>query len=538
MKNRSFNPGIRDIQAGDVNKAPYISYVARCLDLLMEHGTDRYGPVHTPILASILDLRCFESPQRPEPFMEYYRVNRRQRRNLGGANMLMDQPTLKALYLLADISGNDRYKLFADNYIDYYVNNIVDENGLFWWGWHRSYNIFLDEMVLCDGGYHEIHGVHDIDWEHIWQVNPEAARRCIEAVWKWHVIDKSTGMMDRHDSADALDDYMGIANAGWMRGMLFSGYCDMAMACGTHLHAFAFLYSKTQEGVWLERAKLLAGYHWNSRNKETNLCQSQPSKNENPDSRRCYSIIPGLHAHALLKAWQRTGDETFKEYAVGYLEAFDKYAYDEDSGKYWGMLFLDGTPDKRTSRNVEYCRREGMDPRQPMGHLDLWSPYVLHQEYPQHTAQNYVFAYQLTGNKTFLDSAKKWAAWIENEISDMKPVLDSWYREYVEKFAPYGTYAEHYARTISFFNHMYVTTGNSHYLDVARKTVDEAVSALLFRGVFRGHPAKPYYEATDGVGYFLVSLIQLDRILANNDTVIEDKVMTMRNGATVGFDNW
>lgn len=523
----SFTPGIREISPETVNKKTYLSYVAQCLDLLMEHGTDRYGPVHTPILASILDLRSFESPEKPEPFMEYYRVNRRERRNLGGANMLMDQPTLKAMYLLGDITGADRYRRFADAYIDYYTSNIVDENGLFWWGWHRSYNIFTDEMVLCDGGYHEIHGVHDIDWQHLWQVNPEATRRCIEAIWKWHVIDKSTGMMDRHDSSNESDTDMGIVNAGWMRGMLFSGYCDMAMACGTHLHAFAFLFSKTKEAVWLERAKLLAGYHWNSRNKETNLCQSQPSKNDNPASRHCYTIIPGLHAHSLLKAWQLTGEHTFKEYATGYLEAYEKYGYDEETGKYWGILQLDGTPDKRLSRNVDYCKQEGMDPRQPMGHLDLWSPYVLHQEYPQHTAQNYVFAYQLTGNEVFLNAAKKWASWIEKEVPDMRPVLDSWYREYAEKFAPHGTYAEHYARTISFFNHMYVMTEDNHYLDVAQMTANEAVSAMSFRGIFRGHPAKPYYEATDGVGYFLVSLIQLDRILADRSSINQ-----------IGFDNW
>ena len=43
----------------------------------------------------------------------------------------------------------------------------------------------------------------------------------------------------------------------------------------------------------------------------------------------------------------------------------------------------------------------------------------------------------------------------------------------------------------------------------------EAVAALWFEGLFRGHPNKPYYEAVDGVGVLLESLIDLDAQSAN-----------------------
>ena len=35
----------------------YMTCVRSCLDNLLEHGTDRYGPVHTPMLMSIIDVR-------------------------------------------------------------------------------------------------------------------------------------------------------------------------------------------------------------------------------------------------------------------------------------------------------------------------------------------------------------------------------------------------------------------------------------------------------------------------------------------------
>jgi hypothetical protein len=67
-------------------------------------------------------------------------------------------------------------------------------------------------------------------------------------------------------------------------------------------------------------------------------------------------------------------------------------------------------------------------------------------------------------------------------------------------------------------------TGEAAHLDFAREVAKEAVSKLVYRGLFRGHPAKPTYEAADGVGYLLVALLQLDAALdGGKDTEIPHK---------------
>jgi hypothetical protein len=70
------------------------------MDLLMQYGTDRYGEVHAPILVSILDVETRDCPEQPESLDEAFRVIRRERRNPAGANLLTDQPTLRAMYAL------------------------------------------------------------------------------------------------------------------------------------------------------------------------------------------------------------------------------------------------------------------------------------------------------------------------------------------------------------------------------------------------------------------------------------------------------
>jgi hypothetical protein len=45
---------------------PYAHYVRECLEVLIEHGTDRYGQVHAPILMNILDVHTRECPRELE----------------------------------------------------------------------------------------------------------------------------------------------------------------------------------------------------------------------------------------------------------------------------------------------------------------------------------------------------------------------------------------------------------------------------------------------------------------------------------------
>ena len=42
---------------------------------------------------------------------------------------------------------------------------------------------------------------------------------------------------------------------------------------------------------------------------------------------------------------------------------------------------------------------------------------------------------------------------------------------------------------------------------------DTAIAKLHHKGLFRGHPAKPYYEAIDGVGDLLCALLELHQAL-------------------------
>jgi hypothetical protein len=88
---------------------------------------------------------------------------------------------------------------------------------------------------------------------------------------------------------------------------------------------------------------------------------------------------------------------------------------------------------------------------------------------------------------------------------------------------------------------MYLLTGNDAHLKSARDVADEAIARLYHNGLFRGHPAKPYYEAMDGVGQLLYALLELDRVLVNPKQAVAQKAIPLHNNrkaATMPADNW
>ncbi|MHC4799931.1 MAG: hypothetical protein ACYTF1_25120, partial [Planctomycetota bacterium] len=234
-----------------------------------------------------------------------------------------------------------------------------------------------------------------------------------------------------------------------------------------------------------------------------------------------------------LKSYELIGVEKFREQAVSYLRAYARYGYDEKTGKFWGSLRLDGTPETG-SRS-----KEGYDIYEPRGYVELWEPYQLGYEYAIYSAQAYAYAYQLSGEKDMLSAAGKWAAWMRKSPPSSGCREDADYARYSKLFARYGTFAGKYGRAISFFIHMYALTGDKKHLDDARGMAREAVAKLYYKGFLRGHPAKPYYCSIDGIGFLLYGLLQLDRVLAHQGSLQPAQGIPLGIGPeSISFDNW
>jgi len=490
----------------------------------MDNGESYRVPVSWKVMyAKSMDKSKVKYP--PYPVVPWRGEKRQLYWKPRSSDFFEDQATYRALHNLSKITGDSKYADFVDESLRYAMG-ITDSKDMFWWGGHRCFDVFADEKMLPNEDYEEPHetAINCPEWDILWQTDKEATRKEIEGVWEWHVNDKETGEHDRH-------------NFG-RKGVPFS------MNGGQFVFDLCFLYSKTGDKVYLERAELIEEFHWNLSNKKTGLAPEVAFTEEYLKDFRDRNAPPtewilsshqvvGLLCYYLLKSYEITGVEKFRDHALTHLKAYARYAYDSEAGKFYGALNIeDGKP-------VTEPRIQG-SPNIPYGHVDIWQPYQYGSEYAFNAAQVYAYAYTLTGDEDMLDTAKKWADFIRNNPPETGCLEDTWYELYARLFSRYGTFAGYYGRAISFYINMYANTGDNIYLDDARKLAREAISKLYYKGIFRGHPARPYYAAVDNVGNLLFALVQLDRVMELGDSVVGKKAIPIRNGGrdTIGFDNW
>ena len=237
--------------------------------------------------------------------------------------------------------------------------------------------------------------------------------------------------------------------------------------------------------------------------------------------------VTGPHVSQLLRAYEMSGVDEFRDIASTYVKAYDKYGWDEKAQNYFGMLKLDGTPmlggveldsDGNPIPGATEKDASNYGAWAPAGYVDLWRTSIYSYEFPMVAAQAAVYAYEMSGDDSstrdaaLLTAAKHWATVIEKNLP--AHTGRRWKRD-LEAAMPAaretgGTYAENYGRAISFFVHLSRATGDSKYLDRAGELAQDAVDKLFENGLFKGHPAKPYYESTNGVGLLLYALLELD----------------------------
>ena len=479
----------------------YRGLVRQCLDTLIAHGRDTYGPEHTPLFMAVLDADTLCSPAKPMPADALVRLEgRMHRRGERGSNLWYDQNLLKALARLTEQSGEEQYANAAADYVRYFFDHCykpVDAsqvylNGMPAWGTHIYWDCY-EERPAGDGdgnGPHEIL-VFRAEWDAMYRVHPEGVRRTIEGIWQHHLVDPTTGLHNRHD-----DRRQG---------------CDFAFSGSSFAHANAFLHAQTGDPEYLRRAKTIAGWHFNHRDPTTGLTADCPGLTQRYDGNHCFTTVSGPHAMALLECYQLTGDRYFRDAAVNYIKAYDRYGWDAAAQTYWAMLQLDGTP------LPDQAKGSGYGAYAPYGHVNVWRTTFYSYEFTLSAAQAAIAAYEVscvdgTPDPELLTIAERWASVVEQA---MPAHTGRRWKAELEQAMPRakelgGAYAEDYGRAISFFVHLYRATGRQRYLELARELADDAVRKLYHNGLFLAHAAKPYYEVTGGVGLLLVALLELD----------------------------
>jgi len=480
--------------AAIAGEASYREMAAKCMASLVEKGTDRYGDVHAPIWVLNLDLdtlECFpayndrvEALQRDyaagklklySPLVPYgvgHRIIRVSQRPAGCANLLVDQPMIRAALLHDLLYGEGPFTQAVRDYVHYYLHHFQDEKtGLIEWGVHTSYNVFDEDYSAYDGRLHEVQVILPL-WPNLHAVEPDIVRPYLERFWRLHT-DHETGRVDRHHNTGG-------------KGLGF------AMAAGEIILVCGYLHTLEPDQPWADRALQIAHAHWDARNKDTDLFPDRAyGDDQRFDRRHADTSITGFWASRVLLAGRLTGNAELTEMAQRTLRAWARYGWDEEADLPWAGLLPDGRAVNKT-RDYAAANYDKFD---PTGHWDLWKDYVYGFEAPFATLMTYAMA----------------ALWLEDEeLTAQAKRLAACYRRHLPANGDQGSFAANYGQLISFFLAMETLTGDASYRATAQQIAQEAVGHLWTGTMFRGFKGRSHYTAIEGAGYLVQALLEIE----------------------------
>ena len=422
----------------------YLQYVRRSADTLLAHGLDVYGPKKSPLWAGVIDTRTMTVPERDVPTLPGIRKSDRA---VGGCNAYHDVVTWRVFQTLTALTGRPAYSKAVQDYLAFFLANTQNpQTGLLGWGEHLYYDFYRDE-VAAERKNHELLEWTP-PWDLLWPVNAGAVEREIAGIRYHYYADDPMALFNRHASWDR-PEHQKPGGQPWIKHT------------GLYAYSFSFLYSKTQDPLWLKWSRGVSVLYWNHRNLETNLtlgCIGDPR----PASQTAATNMPDL-AYWLLKAWQVNPQQTdLRDHAVAFLKAYDHYFRDEAAGGYQQASVWD----------VVY----GAEGLLPVGRIAAY------------------FA-RVDKSPEFLEMARRIAA----IAARVEPPKDA--------------SVEGVAFALELNLDLYDLTKESPYLDQARHYADLSIGRFWVPkgkgGLFVRKAGDPYYEAKVGTGDLLAGLLRL-----------------------------
>lgn len=439
----------------------YLHYARSFLDAMIREGTDRYGPVHSPMFASLLDM---ETHRNPEDIPGNIPGQRLGDRAVRGGNLFQDVMLLRGADYVTELSGDSKYRQAATDYMKFFLAHCPQQTGLFPWGEHAHWDFYREAPG------HAIHeclgGVPAAFWERLWTLSPQAVRGHAEGMLN-HVVDLESFAFNRHaDIHRPLPTPRPAAR----------GYLDFPRHGGFYLHLWTFLHGKTGDAKYLDWSLKMIDKHWNARHAASGLppgCPGRDPRDGSSETMLSFSISV-LEAARFLPAG--AAKDRYESAAKTFLDSILRLPHRPGEGRFLVDFAVDRKPEEATggySKPYEYGYGGGF------------------------TADDVALllaAHRLTGDPRALRQAEQFAAYY---AAHSPPPATEIVRAHV------------FAALVGLFSDLYDLTGNPGHLQQAERHAQLAVERLFHRGLFRGATGINHYEGDMMVGNLVYNLVWL-----------------------------
>jgi hypothetical protein len=184
----------------------YLAIVRAYADVMIEHGRDDYGKIHSPLFVEELDRRTMRTLE-GKSLKKVAAISRDEwgirphDRMLGGSNPQHCQNLYQILFQLTEITGEEQYAKEARRSLKFFFEQCQSPaTGLLWWGEHAGWDLRTDKPLKKGAGNtHEFYRPW-ILWQQSWQLAEEACERFARGLWEHQIGNHKTGDFSRHSS--------------------------------------------------------------------------------------------------------------------------------------------------------------------------------------------------------------------------------------------------------------------------------------------------------------------------------------------------
>jgi len=440
----------------------YRECVATWYDNILKYGHD--DGKKTPLFADGIDVERKTAGAAPNGTIP--------------CNFAHQQYLLRGLVALSHVTGESKYRDAAGDATRYVLAHLVNpKSGLIHWGGHAYWDLQANGPCFAAHNSHELKNDFPF-YEFLYEVDPQATRKFIESYWTAHVdLDDPWLMFGRHAKMERAGP----------RGKVKPGELAFIDAGADLFYAAGFLFSKTQDPVWRERAVGLAERFARLKDPKTGLAPEILDAHDPAFDRPCYRLSLGhlgIGAHNLLIYYGRRSDyfalcqlylaETlpgdsagkFRAWALDDLQAYARHCYDPKQRAFYEMCRTD------TGERIEFSQVRWI-PTDPEGHYIL--PYAF---YPNKGLPllflAYARGYKLSGDPSIRQTALQCLERLKIERSQpasLSGIAD----EYLK--------SDSAACLIQGLLDLYEVERDAWYLDSAKCLADDAMGRF-FNGQF------------------------------------------------------
>lgn len=405
----------------------------------------------------------------------------------GEANLLYEATTLATLRVLAESLDEGSHRLAANGYVTDFLSHAQSpQTGLLAWGPALSVNMASGKPQPPTGLVGE--AGHELlprttPWEILWDTNPEATTKAIAGL-EYHFLRPGGALFAaRGPFFEAQRPKTPVA------------HCEDA---GQMVHAFAFLYRKSGERRWLDRARTASDLYWSRRDQTTDLIPEQLPPEDAPQDSAEASSRQVMLGYLLLKAWKEVPhEEAWGTAGLALIKGYDAHAYSATTGSWQARLKLDGSSVPNPPGTVEAIPPADAGPkifagpRAPLHLLPLWEDPQAGRLAVPLLGRVAAYSAGVTSDRQSLEMARRAMALMQAQ----KRPRDA------SVFA--------LAHTLNLSLDLYDLTQEKKHLDYAQRLGDDALANYWNGRLFRTRPGGDTYDARLSTGDLAAGLLRL-----------------------------